>query len=312
MEGTDVTMTFQGRYWDETMVKNERALGYIIGAMYGDGSVFEGGVRLPVKDREFSEEFARVARSLGFSTCRSRAIVHNDGPFTEAVIHSVYFGRWCLREKYEHHYSNVEFRRGFIRGIFDAEGSAVVTRAKRNYVRKNYSPNIAFVHDPYLRPKWRADICNSDLPLLRMINDWVRNFGFKSCIYKLKKSKVPIHLKNGHTITTKKTPYRIQMNGKDNVRRFLAFANSSIPSKRLEFADAKVQAWNLPPKTNIKPCWKLKVPLEQIRDDVSSGRKTMADVASEQDVSAESVARWLGLRPNQVPQTLYPNGLESR
>ena len=287
------------------MAKDERALGYVIGAMYGDGSVFKDGVRLPVKDKEFPAEFARQARRIGFPNCRSRAVTHTGGQqFYEAAIYFRDFAQWCLKEKYKHYYNNAEFRHGFISGIFDAEGSANVIRAKRNYKR-----TVAFVSDPYLRPKWRADICNSDLALLRMVNRWVRGFGFTSCIYKLKKVNHPRALKNGHMITTKKTPYRIQLNGKDNVRRFLAFAHPSISDKSLGFADAKVQMWNLPEKTNIKPCWKLKVPLQQIREDVNSGRKTMVDVAREQGVVGETVARWLGLRPNQVPQTLYPNGL---
>lgn len=294
------------RPWSDKNVKNESALGYMIGAILGDGDVSHSGFRLTVTDKEFADEFARLSRIVGFANCKTKSSRQLGGKqFYEARMGSIDFGRWFLAKKYLKHFRHSAFKHGFLRGLFDAEGSANVVRAKRNYPQTE----VSWINDPLLRPKWRADFTNTDLKLLKLVNSWLNQFGFKSYLYDLKTPIGKVRIVSGHRFIARKPTYRVQLTGNENVCAFLSFVGPSIPSKRLVFLDAKVRAWNVPPRSNVKPCWKLKVPIEQIRRTIERGEKTMTDIAREQGVSQESVARWLGLRPNQVPQTLYPNGL---
>jgi len=133
----------------EHFVSYSSDFGYILGSLFGDGCFHfrkdrqKWTICLDVKDKEFAEEFAKAVNRCfkaliensatrrkpvkPFFTCdRWHVRIQRDG--ISKILLGFTFGRQNWRISNEMFNASSEFRRGLLRGFFDAEGSIDVRR----------------------------------------------------------------------------------------------------------------------------------------------------------------------------------------
>lgn len=275
------------KHWNQNQT-DISALGYIIGALHGDGNVtgYPSHVaRLSVTDREFADEFMQMVTQIGLDY-RFHVYTYNDKrlPLNEVKVFCAAFTNWYLNGEYRQLYSNPDFQHGYVRGFFDAEGSAqylVTTNKKYGYYQH-----------------WHAHFSNTDKSKLEDVKRFLKNVGLHPTLHEVTSNYLRTAYFNGKPITSKKMPYVLQLARKDEVRRFLSEFQPSIPSKQLVFLEHKAA---LLPST--KKSWhsKITIPnnhtlLEVYNAFYLEKNQNFKELGLRFGVSYETIARWLGFR----------------
>lgn len=190
-------------------------LAYLMGALKGDGSIRHKGVSLKVKDEEFVNEVEACLRKINLNPKKR---MREDGQY-EVWAYSVKLTKW-IEENLMNLPQILGEReiRAFVRGFFDAEGSAMPRRFS------------------FSRSGWnRIEFTNTDLKLMKLVRDMLNKLGiltslrFKQVLKSgkseyllsvLRPSKLMFIRLIGSTISRKAE--RLQMIEEDLVQRELA------------------------------------------------------------------------------------------
>jgi len=210
---------------------------YILGVIYGDGSVFQRKdgnyvIRLHVKDEDFAEAFYQALKRLGLNPYKSKP---SDG-YWQVVgyskdlalkLQSVIFNE--IKEQED------AILVMFIRGLYDSEGCLTIRKRKNR-------PS----------PQSSLRILNTDKPLLNLCKDILLKLGVHACINRQSRKRDYFAL----CITS---PYEIHS--------FLRKIDSSIKRKTLASFKAKLSKfmkfkyvlhldWDYPIPEKWKEVWK--------------------------------------------------------
>ncbi len=188
-------------------------LAYVVGAYFGDASATEGSnyrykVKLKVIDREFAEAFAGALRGIGLNP---RMGFENDRTRT---------GRWYvevtskglfrfLTEPRERLFEVAgAYPREFLKGFFDSEGSAVVSKGRVKVLASNY-----------------------DIEVLRLCQNLLEGLGIHSKIYKTK-HKGQLVVIRGKQYRYNSDLFTLTINRKESVYRYTREVGFSITRKQ--------------------------------------------------------------------------------
>ncbi|NJF25928.1 LAGLIDADG family homing endonuclease [Thermococcus sp. Bubb.Bath] len=123
------------------------ALAYIIGVYFGDATATKGAeykynVKLKVVDKEFADAFAEALKDIGL---KPRSGFENDRTrsgrwYVETSSKSLYL---YLKGSKERLFEvATKYPREFLRGFFDSEGSAIITRNRIRVEACNYNKEV--------------------------------------------------------------------------------------------------------------------------------------------------------------------------
>ncbi|GBC72091.1 hypothetical protein HRbin02_01883 [Candidatus Calditenuaceae archaeon HR02] len=202
-------------------LRNCPETGYTLGAYLGDGykhyevKAKKYMVLLPVKDKEFAEEFARSAAvALGRSKpYRAYYIRSEETWLARAYSRELYL--LSMRVKDHNDISAIipyvehcqECVKSFIRGFADAEGGPIVSTK-------------------------RIKISNTNLQLLRYIKHLLQQLGIYSRIY-YGGFKSHYYEPENCYITSKKALYELHICRKEDIRRYAAIIGFTVDKKRI-------------------------------------------------------------------------------
>lgn len=188
-------------------------LAYIVGAYFGDASATEGSnyrykVKLKVVDREFAEAFAGALRGIGLNP---RMGFENDRTRT---------GRWYVEVTSKGLFRFLTgpreglfevagaYPRKFLRGFFDSEGSAVVSKGRVKVLASNY-----------------------DIEVLRLCQNLLEGLGIHSKTYKTK-HKGQLVVIRGKQYRYNSDLFTLTINRKESVYRYTREVGFSITLKQ--------------------------------------------------------------------------------
>jgi len=148
-------------------IYNEK-LGYVLGVLFGDGSVSGSVAELCVKDYDFAEAFANTISEVLNKRPVCKISKSKDGYYYVSV-HRRKFAEWFKALTYgsleDILFGNKEMARGFLRGFFDSEGTYDGVQLKVD----NKDPNLiilvvnlldiyfgieASIHQYYTKSQW--------------------------------------------------------------------------------------------------------------------------------------------------------------
>ena len=188
-------------------------LAYIVGAYFGDASATEGSnyrykVKLKVVDREFAEAFGSALRGIGLNP---RMGFENDRTrtgrwYVEATSKSLF--RFLTGSRERLFEVAKAYPREFLRGFFDSEGSAVVSKGRVKVVASNY-----------------------DIEVLRFCQNLLEGREIHSKIYKTKRRGQPVMIR-GKQYKYNSDLFTLTINQKESVYRYTREVGFSIPRKQ--------------------------------------------------------------------------------
>ncbi len=192
-------------------------LSYIIGVMFGDGSISFGRsgrsykyrIRLKVIDKEFAEEFKRCLEALGLnpSLRLERDKTRTDRWCVEVCSKSLYM---FLKQPKEKLFEIArEFSKEFLRGFFDSEGSV-------SWDRK--------------RKKLSVRACNYDLELLYFVQELLALLNIHSKIYVQAREGKIVKIRNKY-YSYKQNLYSIDIYRREAVIKFARIIGFTISRK---------------------------------------------------------------------------------
>ena len=188
-------------------------LAYIVGAYFGDASATEGSnyrykVKLKVIDREFAEAFERALRGIGlnprigFEKDRTRT----GRWYVEATSKGLF--RFLVGPRDRLFEVARAYPREFLRGFFDSEGSAVVSKSRVKVLASNY-----------------------DIEVLRLCQNLLEGLGIHSKIYKTKHKGQPVVIR-GKQYRYNSDLFTLTINRKESVYRYTREVGFSISRKQ--------------------------------------------------------------------------------
>jgi intein-encoded DNA endonuclease-like protein len=196
--------------------------GYILGSLFGDGCLHleknrqKWMICLDVKDKEFAEEFAKAINRCfknliknsathrkpvkPFFTC-GRWHVRIQRDEISRILINFSFGRHYWRISNEMFNASSEFRRGLLRGFFDAEGSVNVKRRA-------------------------ISACSTNMDGLIGIQKILESLGIDSIVYRV----------NNRNSFGKKPKFYLMISRAKNIISFAEQIGFSIPRKKNQLA----------------------------------------------------------------------------
>lgn len=136
-----------------------RELWYIVGVVFGDGSVYikkdsppHFRVELGVTDKEFAKEFFKCLRKIGLNPFlrKNKSKSCKQGFVWNVYANSKIFYKWF--KKNEENLKklilkvSLKFKISFLRGVFDSDGNLYYTKNKKQIGIRIYSTKIKFVN----------------------------------------------------------------------------------------------------------------------------------------------------------------------
>lgn len=184
-----------------------KELGYVLGVIFGDGSVTSKKVSLGVKDEEFAKAFFESLKKIGLNP---KIKPYRGGWVVWACNKD--FCEWVNKLSLSQIISFV-VKNGliapFIKGFYDSDGSLQVTSKKYG----------------------RIVFYNSDRDLLISIKHLLSSFGINSVLY-LRHKAGRVSLRNDNAkIISRKDQFRLGIYRQEDVKKFLDQIGSSIPRK---------------------------------------------------------------------------------
>ena len=169
------------------------SLSYVLGALLGDGCVTEKGyeITLKVRAKEFAESFHQALQAIGLNPIFYSSTIHGK---------TYYVAKACSKE-FVYWYKGLtiddiknlvwDFANTFLRGLYEAEG---------HFDKKRY----------------RIDITNTNIELLKLAESLLKKFSFHPRIYKVKSK------------TGKKPLYRLYLLRNREVDKFFTIVKPVI------------------------------------------------------------------------------------
>lgn len=195
------------------------SLAYILGVLYGDGSVtryplqnggFAYTFRLKVTDKEFIDSFKSSLGRIGLHSSRVYIERRDPKKWSDMYYVKAYskpFYRWFKGLSWDQLYKflqTTEMKREFIRGFYESEGHVSRSHPKR----KNDKC-------------WRVGITNTNFELITLIQRILNDLGFFFFAHK-GKMRLP-----------RRQKYELRLYKREDVKRFLTEIGSCIPRKSL-------------------------------------------------------------------------------
>ena len=211
-----------------------RELVYLIGAIKGDGYLYSNqkglySITLTVKDFEFVH---RVKESIGHIIGRfpkigvlqqhSTSIGAGNKMYRVTVSDKSLF--YLLKKDLESLKQHIEiYPSDFLRGFFDAEGSAWIVKRQNRKKRIVKNGKISYVNR--YSEESVVKYCNTDKNLM----DYIRSLLVNLSIFPAPK----MFIIKGNLCENPKPCYNLHVYRKDSIKRFMTLIGSSIPRKRL-------------------------------------------------------------------------------
>jgi intein-encoded DNA endonuclease-like protein len=172
---------------------------WILGSLYGDGSIGERRIEISSKDLNFIEQFTERMNRIGFVD-----IKRHDHHLYRCIYNSKEFVDFIKKIKLEDLYKiSNECKKSFVIGFFNAEGCVSC---------KIYTPH---------KQSRNLTISNTNLKLIKLTQLFLEDFGITSSISK--GLSRPVTHFNNFFKPTKKYIFRLIICGRENFNNFRNF-----------------------------------------------------------------------------------------
>jgi intein-encoded DNA endonuclease-like protein len=201
--------------------KVSRELSYVIGVIFGDGSVTKSGyISLKAMDRDFVEKFALCLTKILNKNCPVRK---------SKGVYYVWIGckLFCnfIRNGFEYLKPFIEsYPKDFIQGFADSEGSPNVT-IYRDRSKKRFDARVVVA-------------TNTNRALLEYIQNLLRRFFDIKSNISLNVKAGKVRILKGRIVKTTKNAYRLTIDRFSDSKKFLRIIGFSIARKQEKLKDS--------------------------------------------------------------------------